>query len=305
MPRLPKTPTDVQRLADWLELRALTSDDRSASLGELETALSRGSILEPRAPHPPYAYQAVEELGLQVFAELEQRAMAAEGGYPFEIVLPRVNARPDWRKSRSSYIYCLCLSYFGSDQGTPSIKEQRKIFEYLSVDAAKRFLGGEGVRFAAPRNPASVPKSFADAVENLCRKLLLEGDGFRKSPTLSGKDRALDVVAWRHAFDKLPGKLVLFGNCASGGNWESKLSELDPRCFCEDWMVEVPASQILKALFIPHRLDPRDWKSHTRRAGIVFDRCRIAAVLPSVPRTAQFNGGVPWAASVIQKQLKI
>jgi hypothetical protein len=302
MARLPKTPTDVLRLADWVELRALTSDDRTASLGDLETALSRGSILEPRAPHRPYAIEAIEELGLQVFAELEQRAVAARKGYPFQVALPRLVAPPNWRKMRSSYIYCLALSYFGGDQLTADVKAQRELFEHLSVDAAKSFIGGEGIRFASPRNPSTVPKSFVDAVNKLCKQLLLEGEGFRRQSTLSGKDRALDIVAWRHAFDRMPGRLILFGNCASGGDWQSKVSELDPQSFCADWMVEIPPSQILKALFIPHRIDARYWKTHTRRAGIIFDRCRIAAILPTIPWSSQFTGGPTWAASAIRSQ---
>ena len=304
MARLPRRPTDHIRLADWLELRALTQDDRSASLGDLEAALSRGSILEPGAPHAPYAFEAVEQLGMAVFAELEQRALAGQAGYPFRITLPRVVAPADWRRTRSSYVYCLCISYFGGDKATHRLAKQRKIFEYLAVEVAKSYLDGEGVRFASPRDPIREPKSFVKAVDTLCKKYMLEGAGYRKQRTLSGKDRALDVVAWRHASDKLPGKLVLFGNCASGGNWESKLSELDPRCFWDDWIEEPPVSQVLKAMFVPHRLDRRYWDQYSRRAGIIFDRCRIASVLPSVPRKGEFTGGVPWAASVIQSHLR-
>ena len=300
MPRLPKTPTDVSRLADWLELRALSEGDRSASLRDLEAALSSGSILEPKAPHDPYSYEAREELGLQVFRELELRSLAAGAGYPFRIDLPKVVAVGNWRSERRSYVYCLCLSYFGSDHKTPGIRKQRKQFEVLSVRVAKEFLGGEAVRFGSPRDPQNLPRSFIKAVNQVCNTLLLEGDGFRPTTALSGKDSGLDLVAWRHASDRLPGKLVLFGNCASGWDWEKKVGELDPRCFCEDWMVEVPPSPIIKAFFIPHRVEGGRWKPNTRRAGIIFDRCRISSVLPTIPRGKDHNGAIPWAASLMK-----
>lgn len=305
MPRLPRTPTDISRLADWLELRALTERDKNASLGDLDAALSSGSILEPRNPHQPYSYEAREELGLRVFSELEQRALAAGEGYPFHIDLPKVVSNGNWRTERRSYVYCLCLSYFGSDHKTPGIRKQRKQFEILSVDVAKEFVGGEAIRFGSPRDPNNLPKSFIKAVDQLCAKHLLEGDGFRPTSALSGKDQGLDLVAWRHANDRLPGKLVLFGNCASGWDWEKKLSELEPRYFCEDWMVEVPTSPIIKALFIPHRVDELRWKPYTRRAGIIFDRCRISSVLPVIPKADAYKDAIPWAASLMQGQFGI
>ncbi len=302
MPGLPKTPNDVLRLADWLELQSLTSDDGSASHGDLQAALSQGSILEPNAPHEPDAFQAVESLVLAVFDELEQRSRAGQEGYPFSIDLPRIVAPDNWQRTRSSYIYCLSLSYYGPRQATPDGRQQRRTFEYLAVHAAKRYLPGEAIRFASPRNPTDLPTSFSEAVNELCRTHLLEGAGYRSQPTLSAKDKALDVVAWRHAHDRLPGKLILFANCASGRDWESKVDALQPNNFWGDWMAEAAVSQIVKAIFIPHRVDRKYWDKRSRAAGIIFDRCRIAALVPSVPRSSQFTGGWPWAISVIQNQ---
>ena len=47
MPRLPMPVTDELKLADWLELYALTSPDGNASFADLERALRREGIFGP------------------------------------------------------------------------------------------------------------------------------------------------------------------------------------------------------------------------------------------------------------------
>ncbi|MGH9429871.1 MAG: hypothetical protein ACRD2L_26605, partial [Terriglobia bacterium] len=170
-------------------------------------------------------------------------------------------------------------------------------FEDLSCVAAQNFVGGEVVRFASPRS--FLPGQFSKAVDAVCR-LIKEGQGFRGQATLSRQDDTLDVVAWRHFKDELSGKLVLFGQCASGRNWEGKAGELSPRVFCESWMIEKPPSPVLKAFFIPHRVDPLRWDFINRRAGIVFDRCRIAywASLTS-ERLLQEAAMINWCQKVL------
>ncbi len=296
MPRLPRTPTDLVRLADWLEVSALASPGRTASSVDLEGALDEGSLLEPQAPEEPEASEALETVVVDVFYELEQRALAAGPAYPFLVDIPVLRARRNWR-ARSSYVFCLCLSYFGVTRRNGASVYPRRIFEALCVDAARSYLRGEAIRFASPRTSDTVPKSFVAAIDQLCRGHIGEGEGFRKQPVLSGKDRGLDVVAWRDAPDALPGKLILFGNSASGWNWESKLDELQPLNFCADWMVEVPVSPLLKAFFMPHRMDRRYWDRNTRRAGIIFDRCRISALVPRLPVTERLGDGLAWTRS--------
>ena len=298
MPRLPPTPTDVIRLADWLELCALVSGSRTASDSDLERALDQGSLLEPQAPEDREASEALERQVVEVFSELEQRALAAGSSYPFAVEIPLLRARRNWRPC-SSYVFCLCLSYFGWTRTNGARVYPRRIFEALCVDVASRYVHGKAIRFASPRTSGTVPKSFASAVGRLCRNHIGEGEGFRKQPVLSGKDRGLDVVAWRDAPDGLPGKLVLFGNSASGQNWDSKLSQLQPRDFCEDWMIKVPVSPLLKAFFMPHRMDRQYWELNSRRAGIIFDRCRISALAPRLPVTNGSGDGLAWTRSML------
>jgi hypothetical protein len=149
--------------------------------------------------------------------------------------------------------------------------------EHLSRDAAKQYLGGEGVRFGAPRLTSELPSKFATAIDKLCKHMLKEGDGFKDGGLPHRQDDAVDIIAWKHFPDELPGKLIMFGNCASEQDWEgSKKTELAPQAFWNDWMIDPSRTEIIKSFFIPHRTEKERFLPHLRRAGIIFDRCRIA-----------------------------
>ena len=267
---LPMPATDELKLADWLELYALISPDKNASYIDLERALRREGVFGLDSD------EDIERIIGDVSFELEQRALSATRAYPFEVSARAISLRATI-EDFAPYIFCLCLSFFGTDQKLNRRPFPRRMFEYLSCEAAKNFLGGEVIRFASPRQPPDLPREFDRAVNELCQRIR-EGGGFREKRAFSAKDDAVDIVAWRDFPDQADGRLLLFGNCASGNDWDSKLDELQPLFFCEDWMVEVPVSIHfgIRAFFVPRRLPSTDWQRVSRRAGMIFDRCRIA-----------------------------
>ncbi|WP_400193793.1 hypothetical protein [Hymenobacter sp. B81] len=263
---LPKSdPTDAIKLADWIELNALISPDLNYSRGDLERALNAAALKE--LPNN----ESIESKCVEVFSELSDRAFFASDGYPFELTSPSLlQAKDDYLKY-TPYVFCLCLSYFGwSAQDNPA-----KMFERIAGIAAKEYIGGYLLEFGAPRSGSPVPKGFADAVKYLC-KMLKEGDSISDSPLEDEKDDGIDIVAWKPFVDGLPGKLVLFGQCATGENWDTKLSEMQPQSFCKKWMRKPLESEPIRSFFMPHRLNRRSWSKATHDAGIIFERCRIA-----------------------------
>ncbi len=262
---LPFPSTDRLKLADWLEIHALLTDDRHASLGDLERALHR-EVEEARGR------DHVERLCEDVFGELAQRAVSAGPGYPFTLDTASVRARGEL-DTFVTYNFCLCLSFFGWEQKKGSKWAPRRLFEDLSGVAAANFLAGSSTRFSTPR--IDLPSSFKKAIQGLCDRLG-EGGGWKEQALLTPQDDAVDIIAWRQFPDQLAGQLLLFGQCASGHNWETKVNDLQPEAFCQQWMIAPPPSKALRAMFIPHRVERADWDRFTRRAGILFDRCRIS-----------------------------
>jgi hypothetical protein len=283
---LPKDSDDPIRLADWLEVYALVSGDGNSSAGDLERAIHRPGLDTSRDPN---------ELCAEVFAELELRATAARHSYPFQIQGAVVSLRGG-DDLFAPYLFCLCLSYFGWQQKKASTVFPRRMFEDLAALAAKNFVKGDSYRFAAPRK--DVPQ-FRDALDRLCGRMG-EGAYCKLEDTRSAQDDNLDIVAWSHFPDRNPGKLLLFGQCATGEDWQGvKLMSLQPREFCMYWLHEVPPSPLIRAYFIPHRVSPRDWNRSTTFGGIIFDRCRISYWTHSGKRLKVTQPYVDWVKSVV------
>jgi hypothetical protein len=257
--------TDPLRLADWLELYAMASPDSNSSRGDLDSALHTAS-------HSELGSDAeIEQKILEVFGEFEQRAKAAREAYPFDIDFRGIlRLKAGGWEAFPVYTFCLCLSYY-------PLRETQigpRIFEQVSCLAARGYLRGRAVGFGSPR--VALPSSFADAVTELC-KLIGEGGGYLEQPSLGRQDDTLDLVAWKDFEDKRPSKVLMFGQCGAGRNWSEKLGELQPNPFWKQWMrVGSVSPTPIKSFFTPYRVGQRLWELHARKAGILFDRCRIA-----------------------------
>lgn len=285
MPRLPATPTLAVALADWLELLALTSANNTASAGDLTAALVAAALFEDASS------DALERKVLSVFGELDRRAASAAPAYPFDVQNVGVLKARDDAWTYTTYLFCLALSNFGNrpDGGV----YPARAFEVLCRDVAGQFVGGTSVRFGSPRTDVEISREFARAVDQICQ-LIREGAP-KARLTRSTKDDGVDVVAWREFQDIRPGKLLAFGNCASGDDWDTKLNELQPQSWCASWLSEQLASPVLKLFFLPRRVESEiDWTDHSRRAGVIFDRCRISKMLPQLPDVAPHGDVVGW-----------
>lgn len=262
-------PINPLKLADWLELNAIFSPDGDASSGDLEGILRVASfdgIIDD---------DDIERKVLDVFSELEQRKDAATLAYPFDVGSGAIKLKSGW-EDYPAYTFCLFLSYYGV-YGVTGTRDAPKLFEDISCQAIRNYIKGDAAGFGSPRK--GLPSGFSDAVTYLARNLLQEGGGYRNQPTLSRKDDTLDLVAWADFVDKSPSKLIIFGQCAAGENWGDKLTELQPDAFWNQWMAEPLVSPTpIKSFFIPHRIKTNDdsWKLFGRKAGIIFERCRIA-----------------------------
>lgn len=291
----PKAITDSVELADWLELKALSSRDGNASKGDLAGLLRRAGGYDPAKEA-----DEVERLCLAVFSELDTRPKAAGDSYPFIIKPGLIRVRAQALAKYPAYIFCLCLSAWRWMNAKERPENARQLFEDLSCFVAKNYLGGEVFRFASPRE--SPFKEFSKAVEHVC-DVLGEGTGYRSDqPPAAKKDDTLDVVAWKTFPDTRFGKIVIFGQCASGGDWLAKRSELQPSVFIDQWIEPDFTVDCVRAFFIPHRMRTDVWKETVRRAGIPFDRCRVSYWAHQDGPLPKRQKLVAWSKSVIPRQ---
>jgi hypothetical protein len=299
--------------ADWLELCALEAADRNSSIQDLVRAIRQTGTIEALdeddEPEDPQdrggeRTQAVAE---DAFAEIEDRHTSCGGdcgAYPFSVHSQYIELRPD--PTKSLYLFQLLLSRFGKDAG-PNGTDAARLFELVSLHAAAAYFGGtkSGVgayHFGSPRR--ATERSFCGALNEMCRQMG-EGEGCRmdRSNVRDQKDAKLDLIVWRPFHDNRPGKLMGFGQCATGRNWADKLTSLQPETFCEMWMLDTPATKPVRLFFVPFRVEQRRWMDVTRQGGIIFDRCRIAVQARGIDRNLM-GECAHWTAHVLKEQLK-
>jgi hypothetical protein len=285
MVALPRNLEDPIRLADWLELTALEAGDRNASAGDLTTALQ-------------IATNVTDDIVQQVMLELEYRQKAADEAYPFRVQRARVlQFRGGWRNF-IPYIFCLILSYFGSPSSSEGDPDPRQLFEELSASAATEYIRGSVLHFGIACARGTAP--FENAVRDLCLKLG-EGTGFHRRTARRVKDDKLDIVAWKPFADGLPSQLVMFGQCASGENWQDKMGELNPDAFCRLWLIDQPVSPVVRSFYIPHRVSREDWSHPSAYSGILFDRCRVAFWAQKARGRITDDRYINWCRSVMSR----
>lgn len=237
----------------------MNSADGNASHADLQRSLNR------------LGAHNTDELCTGAMTELNRRTVAAGESYPFTFSGTLLSGKGDW-KQFTPYIFCLLLSVCDDKKKKVTGINHEMMFEQLSCIAAGNYIGGRSLRFGAPRK--ELPVGFRDALVKVCAEINEWGFPSNKK-VLHRKDDGLDLVAWKPFPDRQIGKLVLFGHCASGQDWDDKINELRPDVFCSRWLGG-DKSPIVKTFFIPHRLPSEMWDHHATAAKLFFDRCRIA-----------------------------
>lgn len=264
-----RPPSDLRNpldLADWMELSALVESDGSASKSQLESLLIRASAAADGSE--------AERQALVVFGELERRARLCGKGYPFEVRLPVLARRRDLRRVHWPYRFCLALSYVGWKPVKGAAVNPWLLFESVSAYAAAQFFCSFVYVFGTSAR-GDTGEGFRDRIDGLARALG-EGRAFRDQDTKSAKDDHVDLIAVRKLDGERKSNLVVFGQCASGDNWRSKDSELDATAFFDQWFVETKVSHLGHSFFVPHCFDDDTFEHVGRRAGVLFDRLRVA-----------------------------
>ena len=283
MLKAPGRPTDPLQLADWVEIRTLLAADRNASRMEMQSLLRLAAV---------GTEEEQERLVLSAFRELDRRATASGQAYPFTVEGSLVSLRTKRWQEYPVYVFCLLVSYLGVRKMAGL--DAARLFEEIATLVASRYVGGPAAQFGFPRR--TLPRRFSEAVQAICNEMR-EGTGFRNSGARpNAKDEALDIAAWRPFQDLLPGKLILFGQCAAGEDWFDKRSDLDPMSFCRKWLQEQPVITPTKAFFVPHAVEANGWYHLGCDAGIVFERCRIAYWSHGA---APFAKQVRWSKSIL------
>ena len=283
----PSASFDIELLADWMEVCALTDRDGRCSVEDLVSALrTTGSIDaiddDPDADSGSEETQSIAESAFGLIAQRSASIQAKK--YPFELVNMRIEVTDGGRQS--TYAFLVLSSYLGGQTGS-SLSSYTRLFEDISAQAARNYFGGNATsavlyQMGWPRR-AGQPTAFSEAVNQMMRHMK-EGGAVKDRPgTDEHKDGKLDIAVWIPMSDDRAGKVIGFAQCATGNNWKEKIYELQPDNWCRAWLTETPAVLPLPMFFLPHSISADSWFRVSTYAGVVFDRVRIASHTDTLP----------------------
>jgi hypothetical protein len=249
---VPDETTHRTKVADWLELKAITSPDRRIGFSTLVSA----TALTENEQKENIADEDVEEdqLVLRAQGEIARRLKNIGNDYPFRIddqghalqfVAPLSEVG-------SVYLFCLFLSHAFDRTIMPKslapkvTNKTRDLFQACATVAAGGFVRGPAMSFGFPRPDGA---TFLKALHEV---YLLFGAAKKI------KDNGIDIIAWKRSIDNLPCMLYLIAQVASGEDWETKSVIPNRRHFHKYWFTSQPASQPHDAMFMPFGLEPED-----------------------------------------------
>lgn len=238
-------PNNRTIIADWAEF-SVTYDSTGLSKTALAASVEASS-----------AGEADEALVDSAWQELEHRELLYGDHPPFEVKGDMVKTSLTW-EDVPEYMTCLIFALEGN--ATDSVPSGI-LFERLSNEAVKNFIGGKSFRAGFP---PGMP------VKDIARKI---NERFCYEPPSSRKDRDLDIVAWKDFGDERSSQLILLMQCAAGHNWKQKKKDLN----LDAWSKYIHfASKPVKGFSIPVIIsDKKDLEEHSTDAGIILDRARI------------------------------
>ena len=273
------SPSDkAHELADYVELVAWR--DGSISAVALSRFLGRREVPDYSVGGVPEEDE-VDTVAEDAFVEIGRRHEACAGGYPFVLddngtIVRRqehIDAEENARHTIYKYLLLATRLNMKNDRQHDGY-DGTQLLEKLAAESARNYLGSrsESMVFGTAANASS----FRDRVNELCRRIG-EGGGFRDRENTASRqqDGKLDVVAWTPFSDRLPGQLIMFGQCKTGTHYKDQLAQLQPDAFCKKWLLENPAVTPTRAFFLSEALPRSDWRDSAVDAGVLFDRCRI------------------------------
>lgn len=299
-------------LADWLELLALSRATGSSSLSELndcedvlfDSALRDEEVDESDQFDPDIVNVEEDSRNEAVYDEVRFRADRLKGSYPFDLVddgnvfrlsLSAPSPLPINAAARDLYITCLLMSCVrfgildGKGAGVPVDPQIGNLFQVIATAAAAGYMGGDAYLFGHPRPDKT---SMSDAVRRISELLGSGTPAANRKPgtPMFAKDGGIDVVAWRDHVDGRPSKAMLFGQCASGGEWRAKPIYGDVEEVFGTYFDTHPTKHWLPAIFTPFQIYAENENGHDlhteearagfylqkeRKFGLIIDRIRL------------------------------
>lgn len=243
----------IDRIADWVEYYVIYKNKTLSKSKMLSLLQDDDEDLK-------------EENIDSVLSEMVRRKNLYGDAAPFEVNGESIKPKKKWRDIPELFM-CLIFSIDGvkkkkdEDDGT-------KLFERLSREAVKLYLGGEAEVIGAPNR-----MKLKEQINTLAMRMCEEKG--HKCPAPHKKDRGVDIIAWKPHGDMRSNQIVLLLQSGAGRNFKKKKS-ISISAWREyvHWLPDP-----ICGITIPVIPSEEEWREHGHDYSLVFDRVRICKAL--------------------------
>lgn len=284
---------DAVSLVDWLEASLLTQNAGRISDTAVIDVLSEADANDP------------DELLATITQTVRTRGNIVGAAYPFRRDGLGFARTGTWRRHlpysfmlftslNQSYVE---LNFAGGIANRPA-----ELFEVLAAKALERYLDCSVIRIGAPRRQP-IPPQFPRALEYAVAELG-EIIGQRDLEDHDSGDDGVDLIGWRSFGDTRASQAIILAQCAIGTDWRDKRDGVS----LEMWRRHIDwHSAPLKGFAVPfHHEAGKSWRETATRAGIIFDRLRIAKLVAANELSAQTREAmIEWCETRCEKIVEL
>ncbi len=282
--QISRSQLDVDLVADYLELKAIMSEDKSSLKKDIVIALEHG--FDDDFNNGSFETEERERIASETIARIKLRSTILKTTYPFtlEIKGQIIYLNYDHLNfAHTSYVVSLLLSNLRSVSellvnitnypSSDDVRLLREYFQYIATAAIAGEIGGRAWSFGFPRPDHSNFFDKLTEIWTVVRDGKIEAD---PSAPKSPKDDGIDVFACQEPADGLPGFLLVAAQVATGRNWDKKsiLSHLHDR-FPKRWFKREPATKMLAYHVIPFARPDYMFRDDVLTVGNLLHRTRI------------------------------
>jgi hypothetical protein len=248
----PPTSSDINRIADWIELYLLFSKNQISKSKILSVLEKDGITIEEEDVD-----SAIQELTrrLELYGKVK----------PYKIEKNNIFPNFDWKKF-PEFALCLYYSTYGVGKTMKGTNRDMgtKLFEDIAKNCIESYLQSSGYLFGFPSK-----SSFKEQLDDFAK--IIKENRF-ENPSPHDKDRDVDLIVFKQLDDVRDNCILLFVQCAAGKNWDEKKAVA-----IESYrrFLSFSLKATISSLATTQIVDINEWRNACDDYGIIIDRARL------------------------------
>ena len=290
----------TSELADFIEIKAILSDDGNYSITDVKTPL--GIACDESRNTEDSLVDADEVKIEEAFSEIEERRTSATENYPF--LSSQFSVTLDNQCDaviKDVYTFLLFVTRVNMNtMKTQNGIDATKTFEQLCSAIMENYWGNSAKAFVI--GTGSETSDFETKINNAINAIGEPRVQFRwpDGSLKKEKDAKVDVIAYIPFADDRRGRFIAIGQCKTGTSWQSSISQLVPQSFNTKYF-SPPFTFTPVVLFLVSEAFYENWETYQRDShGLLLDRCRLMQYLPESLSDGLLNNIREWNRGIIE-----